>query len=247
MAVFTIPVNQETTISEETLLSKTIGLNPETWFIVLTECNGGVLHSHYQSMIPWWVPGHIILDNLEFFNSDRHLEVTITDNGSHFSQEEQNSIPFFVVIFALACALGYIIIMRFIAELEEFNEKAYMSPLLLLAVACGMMIYKSTYKVCHWAVYAYNGRGFAGMLSTGEYVFTLSQLTISLIFIGLAYGLGINKKKDGGQSFVGFDPLEFFWEEKLISIVTGVICIGHILAVIGIHNDRDEDHKFHDF
>lgn len=96
------------------------------------------------------------------------------------------------------------------------------------------------------SLYYYNGYGFFPFKFAATYMFVMAQCLLSLVFVGLAFGMGlkharITKMLENNTWFnsnEGNLPIVF-------AITLVILC--HAVIAVSIFYDHEEDHKYHDY
>jgi hypothetical protein len=80
---------------------------------------------------------------------------------------------------------------RFIGDIGEYDLETLKNPLMLIIVSLSMTFAKIVLQLMHLTIYSYNGSGFFPFKFFATYIFVMSKCMLSLVFVGLAFGMGL--------------------------------------------------------
>jgi hypothetical protein len=145
--------------------------------------------------------------------------------------------------FALLVMVGF----KFLVDIEEYSlADVIQNPLILIFGSLGMILAKIVLQEAHLIIYMYNGTGLFILKFMATYIFVMAQCLLAILFIGLAFGMGI--KNSAFSSLLDPHTMEVRLNgnmKVLVSIFVVVFC--HALTAISIFYDHEEDHKYHDY
>ena len=168
-------------------------------------------------------------------------------NGdSQFSEEESGMLRNLAIAGVLVMLMLLQTGFRFLSDLTEYSMETLQNPLVLICGAIGMIFAKIMLQEANLLIFAYNGYGFFPFKFMATYIFVMAQCLISIVFVGLAFGLGL--KNSAFARVFNPDTLQVSLDQDfkvLLAITVVVVC--HAITAVSIFYDHEEDHKYHDY
>lgn len=212
--------------------------NMDTWFNVPTN---GEWTSYYSARIDayhqtkiWYVAASDCEERMHTTVPDLpklEIEITMTNDGSHFSQEDAYILPFYIIMFLVFAAFLGKSIMEFYRDFK--SEETVENPLLPLMLSINADLMHLGLMSLHLFFIYLDGSGLFVFSVFGRLFKIISQATMMWLLITIAFGWTVTYKN---------------MQETDIYILSAIFVIMvHLLIAALTYIDDDEHHKYHDF
>lgn len=159
------------------------------------------------------------------------VEIVLTNDGSHFSQEDMYIFPFYLIMFVVFSALMGKSILEFYRDFK--SEETVENPLIPLMVSMNADLMHLGCMCLHLFFIYLDGSGFFVFSVFGRLFKIISQATMMWLLITISFGWTVTYKN---------------MQETDIYILSAIFVVMiHLLIGALTYIDDDEHHKYHDF
>ena len=181
----------------------------------------------YAAVSDWEERAHTAFPSLPKIE----FEFTLTNDGSHFSQEDFYILPFYLIMFIVFSAFMGKSIMEFYRDFK--TEETVENPLIPLMISINADLMHLGLTWIHLFFIYLDGSGFFVFSVFGRLFKIISQATMMWLLITISFGWTVTYKN---------------MQETDIYILSAIFVIMiHLLIGALTYIDDDEHHKYHDF
>jgi hypothetical protein len=174
------------------------------------------------------------------------VQIMALNGDSQFSEEECGMMRNLAIAGAFVLVMLFQAGFKFLADLTEYSLETMQNPLVLICGATGMILAKIMLQEANLLIFTYNGYGFFLFKFMSTYIFVMAQCLLSLVFVGLAFGMGL-KNSQFSKIFNNETLMISFDQDLKVLVAITVVVICHAITAVSIFYDHEEDHKYHDY